>query len=521
MSTDPFGPESPFGDAPKNPESSPNEDFLGLGGGLNEPDPPRALEEEIPDAPILNDPTNDELQIDDEMASVDLDEFAASLDAKFDGDGSFGDDTLEEVTFSNDPSPVEPLADLQPLDGQENFDTEETFDPEVGLDQPSEEFTEASSEAEVEHEDGWLMEFEIDEDAFEGDVFSGDESTSDPLVDEGGDGASDFDGDEYEEELVPSLQPTGSPWLGRALIAAVSVFFGVIGSKFIPFGNEAPPEIKPRIAQVTRETTPEQPNETTTPVEAVDETPTTVTETPTPTVDIETPVESVVTATENPTPAENGEVNPDGTPQIEIDWQGNQQTTGWGRGQNGAGNSADQVPLTPDELGMRLREASPSELSRMWLGAAIPMEAIASTDRVLTPNVGRVRVILADGEIFEGKLYAVGEKRVWIETTLGKMALLDWQIDRVEHIISSEGTAVLGEDGSQDLAGLKSVRVSTAGGVFYGKLISQDDDVVTLVTKSGGRITLRDAKVDSAGRSATHLVDSTGAVEDPELDEEE
>ncbi len=176
----------------------------------------------------------------------------------------------------------------------------------------------------------------------------------------------------------------------------------------------------------------------------------------------------------------------------------------------------EDMTVLPEEMGDRIREASASELSGIWSGGAIPIDAIEGQSRLLTPSIGRVRVHLGSGEIFEGQLYAVGQKKVWLETELGKMALLSWQVHRIEHILTTEGVAALGDDGSQDLAGLEQVRVRTPGGVFYGKVIDRDEDTVTLVTDEGARITLRDAVVDPAGKSATRLVDSSGAEEDPE-----
>lgn len=173
----------------------------------------------------------------------------------------------------------------------------------------------------------------------------------------------------------------------------------------------------------------------------------------------------------------------------------------------------EDLILLPESTNGRIREASASELAAIWSGAEIPVDAIEQPKRLLTPQVGRVRVVLGSGEIFEGRLYAVGQKQVWLETELGKMALLSYQVHRVEHILDNSGGVSLGEDGSQDLVGLERVRVRTPGGVFYGKVIARDEGSVTLVTDEGARVTLHDVVVDPAGKSATRLVDSSGAVE--------
>jgi hypothetical protein len=174
----------------------------------------------------------------------------------------------------------------------------------------------------------------------------------------------------------------------------------------------------------------------------------------------------------------------------------------------------EDMLILPEELGDRIREASASDLAGIWQGASIPFDAIEADSRLLTPSVGRVRVILGGGEIFEGQLYAVGGKKVWLDTELGKMALLSWQVHRIEHILDADGIVTLGEDGSQDLAGLERVRVRTPGGVFYGMVIDRSDEAITLITSEGARITLRDAVVEPAGKSLTRLVDATGALEE-------
>ncbi|MCB9905385.1 MAG: hypothetical protein H6831_13350 [Planctomycetes bacterium] len=157
-----------------------------------------------------------------------------------------------------------------------------------------------------------------------------------------------------------------------------------------------------------------------------------------------------------------------------------------------------------------LRYASEKDLAAVWHEREIPLDRIAGTERLLTPQVGRVRLVIHGGEIFEGRLYAVGENKVWLDTGTGKMALLGWQVDRIEHI-ADKVSATLGEKGSEDLTGLQRVRVRTPGGVFYGKLLDQDENNVTLITEDGGRIRLANARVEPAGKSRTRIVDPGGA----------
>jgi hypothetical protein len=165
---------------------------------------------------------------------------------------------------------------------------------------------------------------------------------------------------------------------------------------------------------------------------------------------------------------------------------------------------------TSDETGpaMRngMRRASKAELAGLWEGSAVPIEAIGSTSRLLTPAVGRVRAILKGGEIFEGRLYAVGDQKIWLDTDLGRMALLGDQVRKIDQISSPSGTAILGAPGSQELAGLPRVRVRTPGGMFYGKVVARDERTVTLITEEGAKVTLESDDVEDAPVGKTYIV---------------
>jgi hypothetical protein len=144
-----------------------------------------------------------------------------------------------------------------------------------------------------------------------------------------------------------------------------------------------------------------------------------------------------------------------------------------------------------------LRRATAEDLAGIWEGSVIPMDAIPGPSRLLTPGVGRVRVLIHQGEIFEGLLYAVGQSRIWLDTDVGRLALLSQQVLRIEHLSAPSG-ATLGAPGSQELAGLPRVRVRTPGGTFYGKAIARDDITVTLITDEGARVMLESRDVEAA-----------------------
>jgi hypothetical protein len=166
-----------------------------------------------------------------------------------------------------------------------------------------------------------------------------------------------------------------------------------------------------------------------------------------------------------------------------------------GRAERTSRLSTEEV-LQPGGSGVSLKLASQQDLSSVWTRSAIPFDAIGSPTKVLTPMVGKVRLVLKSKEIFEGRLYAVGEGHVWLDTQYGRMGLPGARVDRIEQIEGGPGTPALGAPGSQAMVGLERVRVKTPGGVFYGKVISKDESKTTLVTEQGARITLDSKDVE-------------------------
>jgi hypothetical protein len=166
-----------------------------------------------------------------------------------------------------------------------------------------------------------------------------------------------------------------------------------------------------------------------------------------------------------------------------------------GRAERTSRLSTEEV-LEPTGPGISLKLASQQDLSSVWTRSAIPFDAIGSPTKVLTPMVGRVRLVLKSKELFEGRLYAVGEGHVWLDTQYGRMGLPGARVDRIEQIEGGPGTPALGAPGSEAMVGLERVRVKTPGGVFYGKVISKDESKTTLVTEQGARITLDSKDVE-------------------------
>jgi hypothetical protein len=165
-------------------------------------------------------------------------------------------------------------------------------------------------------------------------------------------------------------------------------------------------------------------------------------------------------------------------------------------------------PLTPFEpnggaTGPRkgpgeLRFATQEDLASIWSAAAIPMDAIDGTERIVTPEVGMVRVVLTSGQIFDGRLYAVGQGQVWLETDFGRLALAGKRVRAID--------AVVLEKQAKAVEALPRMRVRTPGGLFFGKVLARDDVHVTVLLDSGGRITLESNDVEPAPLGDTRVV---------------
>lgn len=156
-----------------------------------------------------------------------------------------------------------------------------------------------------------------------------------------------------------------------------------------------------------------------------------------------------------------------------------------------------------------LRIASAGDLAGIWDGSTIPLDAVDKDAKLLTPQIGRVRATIHGGEIFEGRLYAVGQKQFYLDTDLGRMALHSAQIAKIEQLSSPDGTAALGTQGSQYLNGLPRVRVRTPGGMLYGKVIGRDDTSLTLITDGGARIRVDATDFEPAPDTNAIIVRST------------
>jgi hypothetical protein len=145
-----------------------------------------------------------------------------------------------------------------------------------------------------------------------------------------------------------------------------------------------------------------------------------------------------------------------------------------------------------------VRMATAEDLSGIWNSDVIPMDMLDADNRIVTPAVGSVRVVMKSGELFDGKLYAVGQGQVWLEMEIGRLALSARGVLRIDQAVS--------EKDAKALEALPRMRVRTPGGLFYGKVLSRDEHHVTLRLEGGGRITLESTDVEPAPLGDTRVI---------------
>lgn len=144
-----------------------------------------------------------------------------------------------------------------------------------------------------------------------------------------------------------------------------------------------------------------------------------------------------------------------------------------------------------DQLGaagkVRVRMASAEAFEHIWNFEVLPpLEAAHSEHEMLTPKVGGVRVILTDGELFEGALYSLGAGRAVLQTEVGRLVLEAEQINNVVQLDPRDELSL----NAREVALGDRVRVATAGGFLIGRVLKQDEDRLVLVLDSGARVSL-------------------------------
>jgi len=146
---------------------------------------------------------------------------------------------------------------------------------------------------------------------------------------------------------------------------------------------------------------------------------------------------------------------------------------------------------------------SADQLDMVWRGRTVPMEAISAPARTLMPRVGSVRVHMQSGDTIDGRLYAVGRQRVWIDVAPGRVGLDGEEVVRFEHLAVDAAASTASD--RAPLSG-ERVRVKALGGIFYGRIMAQEGDTVTLQQDEGGKITLENAVIEPIGSGRAVIV---------------
>jgi len=142
-------------------------------------------------------------------------------------------------------------------------------------------------------------------------------------------------------------------------------------------------------------------------------------------------------------------------------------------------------------------------LDMIWRGTEVPMEAIAAPARTLMPHVGQVMVHMTSGEVFEGRLYAVGQDRVWIDTTPGRVGLDGGTVERIARLAVDDVNVVAG---STPAPTGKRVRAKVPGGWIYGRVLAENGNMVTLVSDDGAKVTLEDPEIQALGNTRAIII---------------
>jgi len=169
----------------------------------------------------------------------------------------------------------------------------------------------------------------------------------------------------------------------------------------------------------------------------------------------------------------------------------------------GAPSGVLPQPIFPDLSGAEYEWASEDQLEMIWRGASVPMEAVQAPAKTLMPRVGNVRVFTVSGDVFEGRLYAVGQNRVWIDSAPGRIGLDGERVERIEVLPPGP---LAEEPGELTVAGSKRVRVRVPGGMLFGRVLKVEGDDVTLALDEGGRVHVKSADVEELGTGRAIVV---------------
>ena len=156
----------------------------------------------------------------------------------------------------------------------------------------------------------------------------------------------------------------------------------------------------------------------------------------------------------------------------------------------------------PNLAGSDFEWASEDMLELIWRGDEVPMEAVFAPARTIMPRVGPVRVFTNSGDVFEGRLYAVGQERVWIDAAPGRIGLDGNRIERIERLPFEQAAT---DDPDLSATG-KRVRVRVPGGLLFGRVLKTEGEEVILALDDGGRVRVMSDSVEDIGSGRAIIV---------------
>jgi hypothetical protein len=149
--------------------------------------------------------------------------------------------------------------------------------------------------------------------------------------------------------------------------------------------------------------------------------------------------------------------------------------------------------------GSQLVPTGSENVSVVWQAAEVPMQALEQPVAWLTPGVGTVRVRIDTNDLFEGRLYSMGAGEVVLDTKLGRIRLDGERVRSVERIVAA---GEVGPEASDEILPGERVRAKTPGGWLVGRVVSNEGGKVTLLTETGGRITLDNPEIQPLARES-------------------
>jgi len=225
------------------------------------------------------------------------------------------------------------------------------------------------------------------------------------------------------------------------------------------------------------------------------------------------PEAQVESSTPRPTGAKPPRLDPQPTPTATTDGAtpppAKGQESAPGDLLSGILGHAPAVPSQPSTFpnieGAEFEWASDDQLELIWRGDSVPMEAVHAPAKTLMPRVGSVRVFMQSNEIFEGRLYAVGQDRVWIDTEPGRIGLDGGKVERIL-VIPASATVLGGGQGEMVATLGRRARVRVPGGMLYGNVLKVEGDDVTLQLEDGGRVHVQSSDIEDIGSGRAIVV---------------